>query len=162
VARLLFRFRTSFTGKCSPVHFFCGSFDLAVTRFSGRKAPRFTPSGAVPNMPAAVELDAYSDEVSSAGFWPGGQGVDYPAFYSYAAPAPSGFADAAVQPAAAFWNKDLGQFNLPYDAVRKAADPDAALMQFLVSTYEAAANLGRWDRANLECQLGRPDVPRPV
>ena len=91
----LHAFRTSFIGKCSPVHFFWGSFDLAVTRFSGRRAPPFTPSGAVPNMPAAVELDAYSHECSSAGFWPGGQGVDYPAFYSYASPAPDGFSSAA-------------------------------------------------------------------
>jgi hypothetical protein len=159
---VFFKFRTGFTGKCSPVHFFWGSFDLAVTRFSGRKAPPFTPSGAVPNMPAAVELDAYSDEVSSAGFWPGGQGVDYPAFYSYAAPAPDGFSAAVVRPAEAFWNKDLNQFNLPYDAVRSAKDPDRTLMEFLVSTYEAAANLGRWDRAALECPLGKPGVPRPV
>jgi hypothetical protein len=113
-------------------------------------------------MPAAVELDAYSDEVSSAGFWPGGQGVDYPAFYSYAAPAPDGFSAAVVRPAEAFWNKDLNQFNLPYDAVRSAKDPDRTLMEFLVSTYEAAANLGRWDRAALECPLGKPGVPRPV
>ena len=160
--RVLFKFRTGFIGKCSPVHFFWGSFDLAVTRFSGRKAPPFTPSGAVPNMPAEVELDAYSDAVSSAGFWPGGQGVDYPAFYSYASPAPDGFAMASVRPADAFWNKGLNQFNLPYDAVRTADDPDQALMEFLVSTYEAAANLGHWDRAALECPFGRPDIPRPV
>jgi Family of unknown function (DUF5996) len=162
VERVLFKFRTGFIGKCSPVHFFWGSFDLAVTRFSGRKAPPFTPSGAVPNMPAAVELDAYSDEVSSAGFWAGGQGVDYPAFYSYASPAPDGFWMASVRPADAFWNKGLSQFNLPYDAVRTADDPDQAPMEFLVSTYEAAATLGHWDRAALECPFGRPDVPRPV
>lgn len=162
VERVLFRFRTAFIGKCSPVHFFWGSFDLAVTRFSGRKAPPFVPSGAVPNMPGAVELDAYSDEVSSAGFWPGGQGVDYPAFYSYASPAPEGFSTAAILPADAFWNKDLSQFNLPYDAVRTAKDPEATLMEFLASTYEAAANLGRWDRAALECPMGVPERPRPV
>lgn len=159
-ARVLDRFRTSFIGKCSPVHFFWGSFDLAVTRFSGRKAPLFTPSGAVPNMPAAVELDAYSHECSSAGFWPGGQGVDYPAFYSYASPAPDGFSTASVRPAEAFWNKTLGQYNLPYDAVCQARDPDAALMEFLTTTYEAAASLGKWDRAALECPLGVPGVPR--
>jgi hypothetical protein len=160
--RVLFKFRTGFIGKCSPVHFFWGSFDLAVTRFSGRKAPPFTPSGAVPNMPAAVELDAYSDEVSSAGFWPGGQGVDYPAFYSYASPAPEGLSMASVRPADAFWNKGLKQFNLPYDAVRMGDAPDQTLMEFLVSTYEAAATLGHWDRVALECPFGRPDVPRPV
>jgi hypothetical protein len=160
--RVLSRFRTGFIGKCSPVHFFWGSFDMAVTRFSGRKAPPFTPSGAVPNMPAAVELDAYSHECSSAGFWPGGQGVDYPAFYSYAAPAPDGFSTASVRPAEAFWNQDLNQFNLPYDAVRTAADPDATLMEFLITTYEAAASAGKWDRAALECPLGVPGVPRPV
>ena len=162
VNRVLHAFRTSFIGKCSPVHFFWGSFDLAVTRFSGRRAPPFTPSGAVPNMPAAVELDAYSHECSSAGFWPGGQGVDYPAFYSYASPAPDGFSTASIRPAEAFWNKDLGQYNLPYDAVRTAGDPEQALMDFLVSTYEAAANLGKWDRAALECPLGQPGIPRKV
>ena len=161
-ARVLSRFRTSFIGKCSPVHFFWGSFDLAVTRFSGRKAPPFTPSGAVPNMPAAVELDAYSHECSSAGFWPGGQGVDYPAFYSYASPAPDGFSTASIRPADAFWNKDLGQFNLPYDAVRTADDPERTLMDFLISTYEAAASAGNWDRVALECPLGVPRIPRKV
>jgi hypothetical protein len=161
-ARVMSRFRTGFIGKCSPVHFFWGSFDLAVTRFSGRKAPPFTPSGAVPNMPAAVELDAYSHECSSAGFWPGGQGVDYPAFYAYASPAPDGFSTASIRPAGAFWNKDLGQYNLPYDAVRTAGDPEQALMDFLMSTYEAAASLGNWDRAALECPLGVPGIPREV
>jgi hypothetical protein len=161
-ARVFSRFRTSFIGKCSPVHFFWGSFDLAVTRFSGRRAPPFTPSGAVPNMPAAVELDAYSHECSSAGFWPGGQGVDYPAFYSYASPAPDSFSTASIRPADAFWNKDLGQYNLPYDAVRTAGDPERTLMDFLISTYEAAASAGNWDRAALEGPLGVPRVPRKV
>jgi hypothetical protein len=133
-----------------------------VTRFSGRKAPSFTPTGAVPNMPPAVELDAYSHECSSAGFWPGGQGVDYPAFYSYASPAPDGFSAASIRPTAAFWNKDLNQYNLPYDAVRTAADPEATLMEFLTSTYEAAATAGNWDRAALEGPLGVPGVPRKV
>ena len=125
-----------------------------MTRFSGRKAPPFTPSGAVPNMPAAVELDAYSHECSSAGFWPGGQGVDYPAFYSYASPSPPGFASAAIRPAQAFWNNNLNQYNLPYDAVRTADDPEQALMDFLMSTYEAAAFAGKWDRS-----LGKPSRP---
>ena len=150
-ARVLGRFRTGFIGKCSPVHFFWGSFDLAVTRFSGRKAPPFTPSGAVPNMPAAVELDAYSHECSSAGFWPGGQGVDYPAFYSYASPSPPGFASAAIPPAQAFWNNNLNQYNLPYDAVRTADDPDQALLDFLMSTYEAAASAVGRPRARAHC-----------
>jgi hypothetical protein len=161
-ARVLERFRTGFIGKCSPVHFFWGSFDLAVTRFSGRRAPKFSSTGSVPNMPEAVELDAYSHEVSSAGFWPGGQGVDYPAYYSYASPSPSGFDAAPVRPKQAFWNRDLNQYNLPYDAVRTAPDPEAALMDFLMSTYEAAATLGKWDRAALEGAIGVPGVPRKV
>ena len=145
-------FRTGFLGKASPVHFFWGSFDLAVTRFSGRRAPRHP--GGVPHLPDAVAREAYSHEVSSAGFWPGGGPIDYPAFYSYAYPAPEGFAAARVQPEAAFFSKELGEFILPYDAVRTARDPDAALMEFLQSTYEAAADLGKWDRAALECGLG--------
>ena len=144
------------------MHFFWGSFDLAVTRFSGRNAPRH-PGGA-PGLPDAVTREAYSHEVSSAGFWPGGGLSPYTeaAFYSYAYPAPNGFAEAKVKPAAAFWRKDLGEFLLPYEDVRRAADPDAALMDFLVSTYEAAADLGKWDRAALECGVGRPGVVRPV
>jgi len=118
--------------KYKVIAIFWGSFDLGVKRFSGRKAPLFTPSGAVPNMPAAVEIDAYSDAVSSAGFWLGGQGVDYAAFYSYASPAPDGFSMTSVPPADAFWNKGLNQFNLPYDAVRSADNPDQALAEFLV------------------------------
>jgi hypothetical protein len=162
VNRVLHEFRTGFIGKCSPVHFFWGSFDLAVTRFSGRRAPPMPASGGVPNLPAAVVQDAYSHEVSSAGFWPGGQGIDYPAFYSYAAPAPTGISDAAIRPAQAFWSSALGEFILPYDAVRTAADPDRTLMEFLTSTYEAAANSGHWDRAALECPLGVPGWPRQV
>jgi hypothetical protein len=161
-ARVLERFRTSFIGKCSPVHFFWGSFDLAVTRFSGRRAPKFSGAGSVPNMPEAVVLDAYSHEVSSAGFWPGGQGVDAPTYYSYASPSPESFSSAPVRPAQAFWNRDLNQYNLPYDAVRTAADPEATLIEFLTSTYEAAASLGKWDRAALECAFGVPGVPRKV
>ena len=155
------RFRTGFLGKASPVHFFWGSFDLAVTRFSGRRAPRHP--GGVPHLPDAVAQEAYSHEVSSAGFWPGGGGpVDYAAFYSYAYPAPDGFAAAKVKPAAAFFSKDLGEFLLPYDAVRSASDPDAALMEFLQSTYDAAADLAKWDRKALECALGEAGKCRVV
>jgi hypothetical protein len=153
-------FRTAFLGKASPVHFFWGSFDLAVTRFSGRPAPLHP--GGVPHLPDAVVREAYSHEVSSAGFWPGGGPIDYPAYYSYAYPAPDGFGDAPVRPAQAFFSKDLGEFILPYDAVRTAADPDAALMDFLQSTYEAAAELGKWDRRNLECGVGDVGRPRKV
>ena len=149
-ARILGRFRTGFIGKCSPVHFFWGSFDLAVTRFSGRKAPPFTPSGAVPNMPAAVELDAYSHECSSAGFWPGGQGVDYPAFYSYASPSPPGFASAAIRPAQAFWNDNLNQYNLPYDAVRTADEGADDLLRNADLALYRAKRLGRGRHALFE------------
>ena len=145
-------FRTGFLGKASPVHFFWGSNDLAVTRFSGRKAPRHP--GGVPNLPNAVAQEAYSHEVSSAGFWPGGGAIDYPAFYSYAYPAPDGFAAAKVKPDAASFSKDLCEFILPYDAVRTAAEPERVLLEFLQSTYDAAADLGKWDRAALECGLG--------
>jgi hypothetical protein len=151
-------FRTGFLGKASPVHFFWGSFDLAVTRFSGRTAPRHP--GGVPNLPDTVAQEAYSHEVSSAGFWPGGGAIDYPAYYSYAYPAPDRFAAAPVRPDAAFFSTEMGEFILPYDAVRTAPDPEAVLMAFLQSTYEAAADLGRWDRAALECTLGAPRRPR--
>ena len=160
VNRVLYRFRTGFIGKCSPVHFFWGSFDLAVTRFSGRRAPPHP--GGVPYLPDAVTREAYSHEVSSVGFWPGGQGVEYPAFYSDAYPEPVGFASAAIRPAQAFYHETLSEFILPYDAVRTSADPDRALTEFLTSTYEAAASLGRWDRAGLETGPGRPRVPRVV
>ena len=154
-------FRTGFLGKTSPVHFFWGSFDLAVTRFSGRPAPRHP--GGVPHLPNSVAQEAYSHEVSSAGFWPGGGGpIDYAAFYSYAYPAPDGFGDAPVKPKDAFFNKELGEFLLPYDAVRTARDPDAALMEFLQSTYGAAADLAKWDRKTLECGLGEKGKVRPV
>jgi hypothetical protein len=153
-------FRTGFIGKASPVHFFWGSFDLAVTRFSGRRAPLHP--GGVPHLPDVVTREAYSHEVSSAGFWPGGGAIDYPAFYSYAYPTPEGFGTSRVRPAAAFFSQDLGEFLLPYDTVRTAADPDAALLEFLQSTYEAAANLAHWNRASLECPLGKPGVPRPI
>jgi hypothetical protein len=159
---VLAHFRTGFLGKASPVHFFWGSFDLAVTRFSGRTAPRHP--GGVPNLPDAVAQEAYSHEVSSAGFWPGGGlgPIDYPAYYSYAYPAPEGFAAARVRPAQAFFSKELGEFILPYDAVRTAADPAAALMDFLQSTYETAADLAKWDRKALECDFGKARVVRRV
>lgn len=153
------RFRTSFLGKSSPVHLFWGSFDLAVTRFSGRRAPLHP--GGIPALPDDVAQEAYDREVSSAGFWPGGGGIDYPAFYAYAYPAPNGFRNAPVRPEAAFWHEGLSEFMLPYDAVQSAADADAALMAFLVSTYEAAADLGGWDRDLLECAQGRPRQVRP-
>jgi hypothetical protein len=156
------RFRTAFLGKVSPVHFFWGSFDLAVTRFSGRRAPRHP--GGVPNLPDAVAREAYSHEVSSAGFWPGGglAPIDFAAFYSYAYPAPDGFAQARVKPDAAYFHKQLGEFILPYDDVRRSPDPDAALMDFLQSSYAAAADLAKWDRAALDCELGQPNKVRAV
>ena len=157
--RVFKTFRTSFLGKASPVHLFWGSFDLAVTRFSGRSAPRHP--GGVPALPDDVAQEAYDREVSSAGFWPGGGGIDYPAFYAYAYPTPNGFRAATVRPDAAFWHDGLSEFLLPYDAVQSATDPDAALLSFLVSTYEAAADLGGWDRDLLECMLGRPGQVRP-
>jgi hypothetical protein len=154
------RFRTAFYGKASPVHFFWGSFDLAVTRFSGRRAPPHP--GGVPNLPDAVVREAYSHEVSSAGFWPGGGPIDYPAFYSYAYPMPEGFESAPVRPSEAFFKTELGEYLLPYDAVRSAPDPARHLMAFLESTYLAAAKHGLWDRPALECPLGAPRTPRPV
>jgi hypothetical protein len=160
VDRVLKQFRTGFIGKSSPVHFFWGSFDIAVTRFSGRAAPPHP--GHAPGMSDAVMREAYSHEVSSAGFWPGGGGVDYAAFYSYAYPEPAGFRTAAVKPAGAVYNSAIGEFLLPYEAVRTAPDPDAALLAFLQSTYDAAANASTWDRAALECEIGVPGVPRPV
>lgn len=160
VDRVFNRFRTRFLGKCSPVHLFWGGFDLAVTRFSGRPAPPHP--GGIPHLPDAVTREAYSHEVSSAGFWPGGGAVDEPCFYSYAYPAPDGFASAAVSPPAARFDPVLGEFLLPYEAVRSASDPDAELLGFLQSTYDAAADLARWDRAALDCEEGRPLRPRRV
>ncbi|SFV38628.1 Predicted acetyltransferase, GNAT superfamily [Devosia crocina] len=154
IDRVFGRFRTAFLGKSSPVHLFWGSFDLAVTRFSGRRAPLHP--GGVPALPLEVAQEAYDREVASVGFWPGGGGLDYPAFYAYAYPAPQGFKAAPVQPGGAFWHEALGEFILPYTAVQSAADPDAALTAFLSSTYEAAADLGHWDRDLLECGPGRP------
>jgi hypothetical protein len=158
--RVFKQFRTGFLGKASPVHFFWGSFDLAVTRFSGRRAPRHP--GGVPHLPDAVACEAYSHEVSSAGFWPGSGAIDYPAFYSYAYPEPPGYRATKVRPDAAFFSEALGEFILPYDAVRSAADPDHALLNFLQSTYEAAANAGKWDREALECAPGQPGVVRQI
>jgi uncharacterized protein DUF5996 len=145
---VLERFRARFIGKCSPVHFFWGAPDLAVTRFSGRRAPEHP--GGIPNLPDRVAREAYSHEVSSVGFWAGGGPVPHAAFYAYAYPEPPGFASAPVAAAGAFYQKDLREFILPYDAVRAAPDPEAALLAFAQSTYEAAADLGKWDRAALE------------
>ena len=158
--RVFKAFRARFTGKCSPVHLFWGSLDLAVTRFSGRDAPEHP--GGIPNLPDAVTREAYCREVSSAGFWPGGGGIDYPAFYSYAYPAPEGFSAAAVTPEAAFFSESLGEFVLPYDAVRTAEDPDAVLLSFLQSTYEAAADLAGWDRKMLEREPVAPNTTSNV
>jgi hypothetical protein len=146
--RVFQEFRAHFIGKCSPVHFFWGSADLAVTRFSGRDAPEHP--GGVPGLPDAVTRRAYSHELSSAGFWPGGGGYDDAAFYSYAYPEPDGFKTADVRPDDAFYHEKLREFVLPYAAMRQAPEPDRALMEFLQSTYEAAANCGDWDRKALE------------
>jgi hypothetical protein len=154
------KFRTGFLGKASPVHFFWGSFDLAVTRFSGRRAPRHP--GGVPHLSDDVACEAYSHEVSSAGFWPGSGAIDYPAFYSYAYPEPAGFRATAVRPDAAFFSEALGEFILPYDAVRTAAQPEQTLLDFLQSSYEAAAKSARWDREALECAPGQPGVVRKI
>jgi hypothetical protein len=159
-ARVMERFRTGYLGKVSPVHFFWGSFDLAVTRFSGREAPLHP--GGIPNLPDSVVREAYSHEVSSAGFWPGNGGLGYPAYYSYAWPAPDGFATAVAGPTAASYDENLGEFLLPYDAVRAAPEPEEALLEFLESTYAAAADAGAWDRNALECPRGRPGVARPL
>jgi len=151
--RIFKLFRTGFLGKASPVHFFWGSFDLAVTRFSGRSAPRHP--GGVPGLPDAVTREAYSHEVSSAGFWPGNAAFPQAAFYSYAYPEPAGFRERSVTPGARF-EPTLGEFILSYEAVRLAADPDALLLDFLSTTYAAAAEAGGWDRAALDCPLGVP------
>jgi hypothetical protein len=148
--RVFKRFRGGFIGKCSPVHFFWGAPDLAVTRFSGRRAPEHP--GGVPNLPDSVAREAYSHEVSSCGFWPGGGPVPYPVFYSYAYPEPNGFSASAVKPAEAFYSTDLREFILPYETVRQAESPDNTLLDFLQTTYEAAANLAKWDRKELEQQ----------
>ncbi|HSM10548.1 MAG TPA: DUF5996 family protein [Lysobacter sp.] len=150
--RVFKQFRARYVGKCSPVHYFWGAPDLAVTRFSGRVAPPHP--GGIPHLPDWITRDAYSHEVSSCGFWPGGGPVPHAAFYAYAYPEPPGFAEATVRPDAAFYHRELREFVLPYDAVRTAVDPDAALLDFLQTTYEAAAELGRWDRTRLEAAGG--------
>jgi len=160
INRVFSRFRTGFIGKVSPVHLFWGSFDLAVTRFSGRPAPLHP--GGIPALPDDVTREAYSDEVSSAGFWPGGGGTDFAAFYSYAYPTPKGFAEAQVAPEGAYFDQKLGEFLLPYDVVRTSTEPESTLMAFLESTYRAAADLASWDREALECQIGQPRRPRPL
>jgi Family of unknown function (DUF5996) len=157
--RIFKQFRTGFLGKASPVHFFWGSFDLAVTRFSGRRAPAHP--GGVPGLPDAVTREAYSHEVSSAGFWPGNDAFPKAAFYSYAYPEPTGFRDRAVTSGAYFDGK-IGAFILPYEAVRSAADPDELVLDFLSKTYEAAADTARWDRSNLECRPGVAGRVRPL
>ena len=152
-------FRSGFIGKASPVHFFWGSFDLAVTRFSGRPAPPHP--GGVPGLPDDVAREAYSHEVSSAGFWPGNEAFRHAAFYSYAYPEPAGFRDRRITPGGAF-DPTLGEFILPYDMVEHAQDPDALLLDFLSTTYAAAADAAGWDRAALECPLGVPGRVRPI
>jgi hypothetical protein len=149
--RVISDFRAYFIGKVNPVHFFWGSFDLACTRFSGRPAPKH--SGGAPNCPDWVMVEGYSHELSSCGFWPGGG--EEGAFYAYAYPEPDGFADYPVGPDAAFYSPDFKQFLLPYEAVRTSTDPDRALLEFLQSSYAAAADLGDWDRAGLECDPQR-------
>ena len=146
--RVFKEFRARFCGKCSPVHFFWGSFDLAVTRFSGRPAPPHP--GGIPHLPDAITREAYSQEVSSLGFWPGNAVAPTPIFYSYAYPEPPGFGEAKVQPAAAFYESKLREFMLPYDEVRTAEKPDEVLLQFAQSTYDAASILGKWERVALE------------
>jgi hypothetical protein len=145
------KFRARFTGKSSPVHFFWGGFDLAVTRFSGRTAPKY--SGVVPNMPLEVMQEAYSHEVSSCGFWPGSAAFPYPVFYSYCYPTPEAFSKQPVKPDKAFFSNEMGEFFLKYDNVINAPDPEGYLLEFLQSTYDAAANTGNWDREALECDL---------
>lgn len=159
VDRVFKVFRTGFLGKSSPVHFFWGSFDLAVTRFSGRPAPLHP--GGFPGLPDTVTREAYSHEVSSAGFWPGNEAYPHAAFFSYAYPTPAGFAKASVAPPQAFFSEALGEWMLPYEAVRAAADPDRALLDFLSSTYRAAAELAGWDRS-LDCAMGVAGRPRAV
>ncbi|APX11637.1 DUF5996 family protein [Tateyamaria omphalii] len=154
------KFRTGFLGKVSPVHLFWGSFDLAVTRFSGRPAPLHP--GGFPALPDAVTQEAYSHEVSSAGFWAGGNGAEEAMFYNYAYPVPDGFADAPAGPEGAYFDKDLGEFLLPYRVVATADDPAATLIAFLQATYDAAADSASWDRAALDCAIGEKRVPRSL
>ena len=152
--RVLHAFRARFIGKTSPIHLFWGGLDLAVTRFSGRTAPPHP--GGIPHLADWVTREAYSHEVSSAGFWPGNADAPNPIFYAYAYPTPEGFKDAKVEPEGAFWYDELGEFVLPYDAVRQADDPDRALDAFLETTYAATAELAGWDREALEAPPGFP------
>jgi hypothetical protein len=147
--RVFTEFRSRFIGKVSPVHFFWGAFDMAVTRFSGRSAP---PHPGAPNVARFVQVEAYSHEVSSCGFWPGGGEVDEPIFYSYAYPEPQGFKDYPIKPSEAFYDKGISEFLLPYEVVRTSDSHDEVLLNFLQSTYEAAATCGNWDRRALERQ----------
>jgi len=156
--RVMKAYRARFTGKVSPVHFFWGSFDLALTRFSGRDAPEHP--GGIPNLPDEITREAYSHEVSSCGFWPGNREAPDPIFYAYAYPTPEGFSEASVSPEAAFWLADLGEFALPYEAVRAAESPDDELDSFLESTHAAAADLANWDREHLEWERGFRPLPR--
>lgn len=150
-------FRGRFIGKCSPVHLFWGAMDLAVTRFSGERAPEHP--GGIPHLPDWVTREAYSHELTSAGFWPGGPSHPHPIFYSYAYPEPEGFREMSVSPEGSTWSEDLQEFILPYEAVRTSAEPEDTLMAFLQSTYERAADLGGWDRDRLEWgPKGRPGL----
>jgi hypothetical protein len=157
--RVLKKFRSRFCGKCSPVHFFWGSFDLAVTRFSGRSAPPHP--GGIPHLPDTVTREAYAQEVSSVGFWPGSAASPTPLYYSYAYPEPPGFAEAKVEPAEASYYAALHEFVLPYDAVRAATSPDDALLAFAQSVYDAASLLGKWDRTALEELKLKPPAELP-
>ncbi|MEL7685112.1 DUF5996 family protein [Citromicrobium bathyomarinum] len=156
-ARVMYQFRTGFVGKSSPVHLFWGSFDLAVTRFSGREAPLHP--GGFPNLPDTVTREAYSHEVASFGFWLGGGGVEEAAFYAYGYPTPERLDQAGIEPAGAYWHTDLGEFVLPYAAVRSADDPEAVLLRFLESAYRAVATRGDWDCAALDIPVGRFGEP---
>jgi len=159
IDRTFKRFRTGFLGKASPVHLWWGSFDLSVTRFSGRAAPLHP--GGFPGLPDAVTREAYSHEESSAGFWPGSDAHPQAAFYAYAYPSPAGYDRARIEPPEATWSAAMGEWLLPYDAVRTSTDPEATLLRFLETTYRAAADLGQWDPA-LECAIGEPRKPRAV
>lgn len=160
IDRVMKTFRTGFLGKVSPVHLFWGSFDLAVTRFSGRGAPLHP--GGIPALPDSVTREAYSHEVSSAGFWPGGGPTDFPAFYCYAYPKPEGFEKARIEPSSTYWHDGAGEFILPYADVREASDPEKTLLAFLETSYAAAADLAEWDRSALECPRGLKRIPRPI
>lgn len=155
--RALAEFRSGFVGKCSPVHFFWGSFDLAVTRFSGRRAPDHP--GGIPNLADRVAREAYSRECSSCGFWPGSGAIQEPAFYSYAYPEPAGYPDYPIRPAEGYYSQEMREYILPYAAVRSAEDPDRMLQDFFQSTYQAGADLADWDRSTLERD---PHHPSPI